>query len=102
MRDRGEMVGYLALAPQSTLGALPRRLSTLISEGDIKDAYTQITSWPGYEPTPLFDLPGLARRYQVRQVTCKWEGARFDVGSFKPLGPSYALVQHLRRRLAAQ
>jgi diaminopropionate ammonia-lyase len=102
MRDRGEMVGYRAFVPQNTLGALPRHLSTLVSKGDIKRAYAEITSWPDYEPTPLFVLPDLARRYRVGQVMCKWEGARFDVGSFKPLGPSYALVQHLRRRLAAQ
>src|SRR4051794_4371447 len=81
---------------------MPARLAELISRRDVEEAAADVASWPGYEPTPIIPLPGAAARFGVAALACKWEGSRFGVGSFKPLGPSYALIRHLRRRLAAQ
>src|SRR5262249_15014107 len=48
-----------------------------------------------YAPTPLVSLPGLAARLGVGRLQIKHEGHRFGVGSFKALGPPYALARLL-------
>ena len=46
---------------------------------------------PGYAPTPLKALPGLARELGLGAVWVKDEGRRFGLNAFKCLGASYAL-----------
>jgi diaminopropionate ammonia-lyase len=61
-------------------------------------AHAEIAQWPGYAPTPLLDLPGMAARAGVHRVLYKDEATRFGLGSFKALGGAYAvgrLLQHL-------
>jgi diaminopropionate ammonia-lyase len=43
--------------------------------------------------TPLFGLPGLARRIGVGAIHIKDEGHRLGLGSFKALGGSYAVIR---------
>lgn len=62
------------------------------------EAQAAIRDWPGYAPTPLLDLPGLAGRLGVGQIRYKDESGRFGLGSFKALGGAYA-VQRLVGRL---
>ncbi|WP_247295851.1 pyridoxal-phosphate dependent enzyme [Bradyrhizobium sp. 179] len=59
----------------------------------------EITSWPGYRPTPLRCLDGLARAAGVRAVLYKDEGSRFNLGSFKALGGAYAVASILQREI---
>ena len=56
-------------------------------------AVAEITSWPGYAPTPLRDLPNLAAEIGVAAVRVKDESGRFGLGSFKALGGAYAVAQ---------
>lgn len=58
-----------------------------------------ITAWDGYEPTPLVDLPGLARQLNLSAIHYKHEGPRFGLGSFKALGGAYAVLRSLQRAL---
>jgi diaminopropionate ammonia-lyase len=81
-------------------GSYPQALQAILSEADVWRARTTIASWPGYAPTPLLDLPRLAARLGVARVDVKIEGARFEVGSFKALGPPYALSRAIARRNA--
>jgi diaminopropionate ammonia-lyase len=53
---------------------------------------------PGYAPTPLTDLPGLAAELGLGQVLVKDESSRFGIDAFKGLGASYAIYSVLRRR----
>lgn len=46
---------------------------------------------PGYAPTPLVDLPGLAAALGLGAVWLKDEGQRFGLEAFKSLGASWAL-----------
>ncbi len=46
----------------------------------------------GNPPTPLHDLPGLARRLGIGSLRVKDEGHRLGLGSFKALGGAYALM----------
>jgi diaminopropionate ammonia-lyase len=59
-------------------------------------AWREIASWPGYAPTPLHTLPGLARRLDLGAVRYKDEAGRFGLGSFKALGGAYAVARLLQ------
>ena len=62
-------------------------------------AKTEITSWPGYKPTPLLALNNLAAVSGVNALWCKHEGFRFGIGSFKPTGPTYAMLIALKSQI---
>ncbi len=47
----------------------------------------------GHKETPLISLPGLAREIGVGSIHLKDEGHRLDLGSFKALGGSYAVIR---------
>ncbi len=65
-------------------------------------AWTEITGWPGYEPTPLHRLPGLAEAAGVEALLVKDEGDRFGLGSFKALGGAYGVFRMVARRIAEE
>jgi len=54
-------------------------------------------SLPGYEPTPLVDLPDLASEFGVARVLVKDESSRLGLPAFKVLGASWACRQLLER-----
>ena len=55
-------------------------------------ALKEISGWPGYNPTPLHSLPAVAAACGVKAVLYKDEATRFNLGSFKALGGSYAVA----------
>lgn len=57
-------------------------------------AKAEITSWDGYTPTPLRDLP------LPGTIRLKDEAGRFGLGSFKALGGAYAVVNLLAGELS--
>ena len=79
----------------------------VLSDGGFRRAQAEITAWPGYAPTPLLDLAGVAQAAGIASVQMKDEASRFGLGSFKALGGAYAVAQVLgaelaRRGVAAQ
>lgn len=52
---------------------------------------------PGYEPTPLHDVPELAQQLGVGRLFVKDESQRFDLGAFKFLGASWAVHRALEQ-----
>lgn len=64
----------------------------LVSWRLAQPAVAAISAWPGYAPTPVVPLPGLARAAGVGAVAVKYEGGRFGIGSFKALGGAYAVA----------
>jgi diaminopropionate ammonia-lyase len=52
---------------------------------------------PGYRPTPLRELPELARRTGVASVHLKDESQRFGLPAYKVLGASWATLRLLER-----
>ena len=62
-------------------------------------AERDIHAWPGYAPTPLVALPGLAARLGFASICYKDEAGRFGLGSFKPLGGGYAVARVIARAL---
>lgn len=46
---------------------------------------------PGYKPTPLYSMPGLAEEFGLGMILLKDESKRFGLNAFKGLGASYAM-----------
>ena len=63
-------------------------------------AKAEISTWPGYAPTPLASLPAVAARLRLGAVHVKDESSRFGLGSFKALGGAYAVLNRVRAELA--
>lgn len=92
------------------IGTLPFRLhrnaragaprTAVLTEDGFRRARAAITAWPDYRPTPLHDLPSLARAGRVGQVRLKDESSRFGQGSFKALGGAYAVGEALQAERA--
>ena len=62
-----------------------------LSEQDIDEAYSSISSWKGYSPTPLIELNKLSKELGLNKIFYKDESKRFDLKSFKALGGAYAV-----------
>ena len=62
-------------------------------------AMEEISSWTGYQPTPLVSLPGLAFKANIAGLYYKDEGFRFGLDSFKALGGAYATERLLMERI---
>ena len=80
--------------------AFPKALRATASRPDGLAALAEIAGWPGYAPTPLHDLPGLAARLGIGRLWYKDEGERFGLGSFKAMGGAYAVYRHLAKTIA--
>lgn len=76
----------------------PQRARVLDQAG-FDAAEAEIASWPGYAPTPLVPLEGLARVLGLSEIRYKDERGRFGLKSFKALGGAYAVANVLRKRV---
>ncbi len=81
---------------QSAYGT--KRASVMSQQG-FAAAFAEISSWPGYAPTPLVSLPNLAQQLGVAEILYKDERGRFGLGSFKALGGAYAVANVLRLKV---
>ncbi len=79
--------------PEAAEGGYGAAQAAVLDEARLRAARREIASWPGYAPTPLVALPGLARRCRVAALYYKDEGHRFGLRSFKPLGGAYAVFR---------
>ncbi|MBO5917449.1 MAG: pyridoxal-phosphate dependent enzyme, partial [Oscillospiraceae bacterium] len=76
--------------------------TSFLSREQAERAATFHATLPGYAPTPLVRLDGLAARLGVAQVLVKDESPRFGLNAFKALGGSWAIADHLRCALAME
>ncbi len=74
----------------------PNRLKPIIGLDAHQAAYAEITSWPGYQPTPMRAAPNLASELGLDSVWVKDESGRFGLGSFKALGGAYGVRQVMK------
>lgn len=71
--------------------AADRQARELLPAAGFDRARRVIAGWPGYAPTQLVALAGLAARLGLGALWVKDEGLRFGLGSFKALGGAYAV-----------
>jgi diaminopropionate ammonia-lyase len=81
------------------VSAQARSWTSVASSGAAHDFHRSL---PGYEPTPLVDLPALAAELGVGRVLVKDESRRLGLPAFKVLGASWACRQVLRRHPGAE
>tara|TARA_B100001057_G_scaffold47009_1_gene41904 strand:- start:444 stop:1571 length:1128 start_codon:yes stop_codon:yes gene_type:complete len=62
-----------------------------LSKTEIDNAYSTISNWEGYSPTPLLELNKLSKELNLNKIFYKDESKRFDLKSFKALGGAYAV-----------
>ena len=68
-----------------------QKILNSLSEKEIDDAYSSISKWEGYNPTPLLSLNKLSKELDLNKIYYKDESKRFDLKSFKALGGAYAV-----------
>lgn len=68
--------------------------------GGFRRARADISAWPGFAPTPLHALPGIAHEAGIAALHLKDESGRFGLGSFEALGGAYAVAGVLSAELA--
>lgn len=74
-------------------GPYPPSLNDILSAPMAEAAFSEMSSWDEYAPTPLHQLPSMAHALQLSALTYKDEGQRFDLGSFRALGGAYAVLR---------
>lgn len=79
--------------------AYPAALDSILSRTMAEEALGEISSWPGYAPTPLLELKPLANALDLGSILYKDEGHRLGLGSFKALGGAYAVMCFAAARL---
>ena len=60
-----------------------KQILNSLSEKEIDDAYSSISKWEGYAPTPLISLNKLSKELDLNKIYYKDESKRFDLKSFK-------------------
>jgi diaminopropionate ammonia-lyase len=99
MKPEARAIINFAAAPAfEAYGAVRAKV---LSEQGFAAALAEISSWPGYAPTPLVRLDGLSRQLGLAALFYKDERGRFGLGSFKALGGAYAVANVLRGKVMA-
>lgn len=83
-------------------GEWSERQNAVLNHEGFLLAEAVIHNWPGYRPTPLVELNGLAGHLGLDRIWYKNEAERFDLMSFKALGGAYAIAQLILREAGKQ
>jgi diaminopropionate ammonia-lyase len=75
------------------------RREAILSREAHESAFQEVSSWPGYRPTPLRRLEALGEKLGLDALWYKDEGTRFGLGSFKALGGMYGVYRVLQDHL---
>ncbi len=75
--------------------AYPEQLKAILCIETATETRDWLSHWPRLnpEPTPLWELPGLAAQLGIAKLAIKDESMRSELGSFKALGAPAALVR---------
>lgn len=98
----GEVVLADRVSQTLTKTDYPDVAQSVLSMQHATAAFDEITSWPGYQPTPLHNLDRLASSLNCQSVHYKDESQRFGLGSFKALGGAYAVLWLVAREYHKQ
>lgn len=99
MRDETARDAPRHVANAAAALRLTGEAAALMTQAASDAAAAEIAAWPGYAPTPVTALPGVAAASGVGRLVYKDEAHRFGLGSFKALGGAYAVLRVLQDRL---
>ena len=72
-----------------------REQQFVVNPNGIAELCDMLKECPKHQPTPLYSLPNLARRFGVGEIRVKDESQRFGFGAFKALGGVLAVYNVL-------
>ncbi len=80
----------------------PGRLSGILSAPMAEDAFSEISGWPEYAPSPIRELPSLAQAAGIGALLYKDESHRLGIGGAQALGGAYSVLRLSAEILARQ
>ena len=89
--SNGHLWKYTEFIENKSFSFDKNKILNSLSENEIDDAFSKISNWDGYSPTPLLKLNKLANELNLNKIYYKDESKRFDLKSFKALGGAYAV-----------
>lgn len=99
MTTSAAKLSHLANCAANKDAPYPRELLEIASLDKSREAFDEISRWPGYQPTPLYALDSIAHRIGVREIFYKDESQRFHLKSFKALGGAFAVARQLKQKI---
>jgi diaminopropionate ammonia-lyase len=99
MFDVFEKAELKAFSATPTVKSNIRAAERVLTRENFATAVDEITSWEGYQVSPLHHLTALAKALGVAGILYKDEAERFGLGSFKALGGAYAGLRVIQREL---
>ncbi|MGR3802853.1 diaminopropionate ammonia-lyase [Marinibacterium profundimaris] len=100
MQSDASDVPFLRNRQANRSAAWTEAQDAILNDQGLLAARDTISGWPGYRPTRLHDLTGLADELGISALHYKDESTRFGLGSFKALGGAYAVARLLQAQLA--
>ena len=89
--SNGHLWKYTEIIENKNFSFDKDKIFNSLSKKDIDEAYSIISNWKGYHPTPLIELNKLSKELNLNKIFYKDESKRFDLKSFKALGGAYAV-----------
>ena len=89
--SNGHLWKYSEFIENKNFSFNKNKILNSLSKQDIDEAYSSISNWEGYSPTPLLELNKLSKELNLNKIFYKDESKRFDLKSFKALGGAYAV-----------
>ena len=89
--SNGHLWKYSELIENKNFSFNKNKILNSLSKSDIDEAYSSISGWKGYSPTPIIELNKLSKELGLNKIFYKDESKRFDLKSFKALGGAYAV-----------
>lgn len=89
----------LVANPQARRTPYPVELRQVMNMETARESRRWLARWAelSSEPTPLYDLPGVADQLGIARLSVKDESVRSPLGSFKALGAPIALLRQIMR-----
>ena len=89
--SNGQLWKYSSFIENKNYSFNKEEILKYITKEQIDEAYSAISKWESYKPTPLVILNKLSKELSLNQIYYKDESKRFDLKSFKALGGAYAV-----------
>ena len=91
IKSNGHLWKYSEFIENKNFSFDKSKILNLLSKKDIDEAYSSISNWESYYPTPLIELNKLSKELNLNKIFYKDESKRFNLKSFKALGGAYAV-----------